>query len=325
VAPAFKPAYLIHGDDHGRIAERRARLRALAEGQSGAGGVELFEGEEATPERVAAALNAMTFALGRRFVIVDGAQRWKERELGPLLTALAGLAPETTVAFFAREDARAKAPAALHDAVRRAGGDIACERALGPGELPRWVIAQAGELRLRLDGDAARALVRQVGERQQRLRRELEKLALALGEGAQVDDELVAQLCASSAQRRAWVLGDALLARDRAAAMRIYLALRAQGERAGGLIYVIAQRLRAAHQVALAIEAGQAPAQVRRTLRMPAGAAERLIADACAAGAERLRQAIVELSELELATRGGGEGGASEDSAMLLAICRIAA
>ena len=28
--PSFKPAYLIHGDDHGRIAERRARLRAMA-------------------------------------------------------------------------------------------------------------------------------------------------------------------------------------------------------------------------------------------------------------------------------------------------------
>ena len=29
--PAFKPAYLVLGDDHGRIAERRAKLRALAE------------------------------------------------------------------------------------------------------------------------------------------------------------------------------------------------------------------------------------------------------------------------------------------------------
>ena len=44
--PAFKPAYLIHGDDHGRIAERRARLRAIAEQESGANGIELFEGEQ---------------------------------------------------------------------------------------------------------------------------------------------------------------------------------------------------------------------------------------------------------------------------------------
>ena len=48
--PVFKPAYLVHGDDHGRIAERRGRLRALAEAESGSGGVELFEGDAATPD-----------------------------------------------------------------------------------------------------------------------------------------------------------------------------------------------------------------------------------------------------------------------------------
>src|SRR5437763_3325835 len=78
--PTFKPAYLIHGDDHGRIAERRRRLRALAEEQSGAQGIELFEGDDATPEAVANALNALTFAIGRRFIVVDGTERWTEKQ-----------------------------------------------------------------------------------------------------------------------------------------------------------------------------------------------------------------------------------------------------
>src|SRR3954451_25154465 len=77
----FKPAYLVHGDDHGRIAERRARLRAMAEAESGAGGVELFEGETATPDGGAAARAAMTFAIGRRFIVVDGVERWKDSDL----------------------------------------------------------------------------------------------------------------------------------------------------------------------------------------------------------------------------------------------------
>jgi DNA polymerase-3 subunit delta len=54
--PAFKPAYLIHGDDHGRVAERRGSLRRVAEDASGAGGVELFEGDGAAPGDVALAL-----------------------------------------------------------------------------------------------------------------------------------------------------------------------------------------------------------------------------------------------------------------------------
>src|SRR6059036_533123 len=87
--PSFKPAYLIHGDDHGRIAERRARLRALAEAQSGSHGVEVLEGDAATPQAVATAINSLTFALGRRFLIVDGAERFREKEMEPLRTALA--------------------------------------------------------------------------------------------------------------------------------------------------------------------------------------------------------------------------------------------
>ena len=30
--PQLKPVYLVHGDDHGAVAQRRAGLRALAEG-----------------------------------------------------------------------------------------------------------------------------------------------------------------------------------------------------------------------------------------------------------------------------------------------------
>src|ERR1700724_2035538 len=102
--PTFKPAYLIHGDDHGRLAERRARLRGIAEQESGANGIELFEGEQSDPDLVAAALSAMTFAIGRRFLIVDGTERWKEKEMDTLESALHQIAPDTTVAFFARED-----------------------------------------------------------------------------------------------------------------------------------------------------------------------------------------------------------------------------
>jgi DNA polymerase-3 subunit delta len=323
--PAFKPAYLIHGDDHGRIAERRARLRSMAEAASGTGGVEVFEGDASTPEAVGAALNAMTFAIGRRFIIVDGVERWKEKELDAVEAALRAMPPDTTIAFFAREDGRAKAPKRLIDAVHGAGGDVAAEASLKPWELPKWAIARARELQLELAPDAARALVAHVGDRQQRLLRELEKLALELGPGALVGIEEVQEMTAASAERKAWSLADALLSGDPAAATRLYLAVRAQGERLPGLIYWMSSRLRQAHQVALALDAGQPPAQIKRSLRMPSRAADQLIADARRAGADRLRGAIEEIADLELASRGGGGGGAGEDTAALLAIRRIAA
>jgi DNA polymerase-3 subunit delta len=323
--PAFRSAYLIHGDDHGRIAERRARLREIAERESGAQGFELFEGEQAAPDTVAAALNAMTFAIGRRFLIVDGAERWKDREMDALEAALAAMAPDTTVAFFAREDGRLKAPKRLHDAVRSAGGDISVEQAVKPWELPKWVIAQARQLDLELTPEAARMLVAHVGERQQRLLRELEKLALELGPGTRIDAETVLELTAASAERRAWTLADSLLSGDAAIAIRTLLQMRAQGERVPGLVYWMSSRVRQAHQIARALDRGESQAQIRSSLRMPPSAAEKLISDARAIGAERLQRAVCLIADLELASRGGGGGGASEDTEALLTICEIVA
>jgi DNA polymerase III subunit delta len=322
----FKSAYLIHGDDHGRISERRARLRALAESLSGAEGLELLEGEDATPDAVARALDAMTLALGRRFVIVEGVERWKDKELDALDAAVRGIAPETTVAFFAREDGRgSRAPDRLHAAVKAVKGDINAENSVKPWELPKWTIARAAEMGVDLEPDAARALIGHVGERQQRLLRELEKLALGAGaDGATIDADDVAELTASSAERRAWTVADALVAGDRAAAARTYLQLREQGERLPGLLYWISQRMRQAHEVAAALDAGEPPAQVKRRLRMPSRAADRLIADARQTGTDRLRQATCEIADLELASRGGGPGGGGEDTAALVFISRIA-
>jgi DNA polymerase-3 subunit delta len=322
---SFKPAYLIHGDDHGRIAERRARLRSLAEAESGANGLELFEGDAATPEAVAIALDSLTFAIGRRFIVVDGVERWKDKELERLEVTLAAMPADTTVAFFAREDSRSKAPAKLHDAVRKAGGDISAEQSIKPWELPKWVMARARELQLELEPEAARALVQHVGERQQRLMRELEKLALGSGLGGRsIDAHEIEALTAPSAERKAWSLADALVAGDAQAATATYLALRTQGERVPGLLYWMAQRVRTAHDVAQAIEAGEPPAQVKRGLRMPSRAADRLIADARRSGAEKLREALEQIADLELASRGGGSAPVSEDTAALRTITRIA-
>ncbi|HET9737058.1 MAG TPA: DNA polymerase III subunit delta [Solirubrobacteraceae bacterium] len=323
--PSFKPAYLIHGDDHGRIAERRARLRAVAEAESGTNGVEVFEAEACTPEAVAGALSAMTFALGRRFVIADGVQRWKEAEVAPVAAALAAMDPEaSTVAFFAREEGRTKAPAALREAVEAAGGVIAAEMALRAWDLPKWLAAQAGELGLELDRQAARALVAQVGERRQRLVRELEKLALEHGAGARIGVEEVQESCASSAERKAWTLADALVAGDAKHATRLLLELRQQGERLPSLQYQMVRRVRDALAIAEALAAGKPAAQVKRTLRMPPRAADELIRAVSDRDVETYRRMLEMLADLEVESRGGGGGVLSEDTAAVRTVIAAA-
>ena len=324
--PAFKPAYLIHGDDHGRISERRSRLRAVAERESGSSGVEVYEGDACTGEAVGAAMSTMTFAMGRRFVIADGVERWKGADVQAVADALKGIDGETlTVSFFAREEGRNKTPPALIKAVEAAGGVVAAEMAVKPRDLPRWVCDRAAELGLQLDVNAARALVARVGDRQQRLVRELEKVALELGPGAVPSAEDVDELCAGSSERKAWTLADAIVAGDEAAAMRALVELRGQGERVTGLMFAITRRIREAHDIAVALAAGDAPAQIKGRLRMPPFAADRLIADVRRRDAETFRRALELLADLELETRGGAGAGLSEDTAAVRLVAEVAA
>ena len=303
----LKPAYLIHGDDHGAVAERRAGLRALAEREGGPDSVEPLEGEAATPEGVAGALAAMTLMMGRRVILVDGVERWKQAEVEQaLVPALAAMPPDTTVALFAREEGRAKAPAALHTAVKRAGGQVVAQATVKPWDLPKWVRAQAARMGvIELDMAAASALVGQVGERQQRLLRELEKLALERDEPGRVSVEEIEARAAHSAQYRAYTLADALVAGDEREATRAYIRLREQGERLAGLTYLMASRLRDALALALRLRAGESAAEVKRGLRMPPRAAERFVRDVARTEPERLRAALAALADLELDTRGG--------------------
>ncbi len=280
--------------------------------------------EGATPLDAALALSTLTLTVGRRFVIVAGVERWKDAEVSEHLTpALTAAPPETTIAFFAREEGRAKAPPTLHRAVRDAGGDISAEMAVKEWDLPKWAGAHAAELGLTLDTAAARTLVAIVGVRRARLARELEKLALECAPGAPLDADGVAERVGRSAEHRAWSLADAVVARDAAAATRTFLALRAQGERVESLAYWITRRLREALGVARRLERGEAAAAIRAELRMPPKAAAAFIADVGRTDARALTLAIATLADLELDLRGGS--ALDEDTLALRAIRTITA
>src|ERR1700760_2437483 len=295
--PELKPAYLIHGDDHGAVAERRAGLRALAEGPgSDATSVELLEGDSASPAGAAGAVPAMTLSVGRRVIVVEGVERWREADVEQQLTAaMAQMPPETTLALFAREEGRAKAPAALHKAVKQAGGQVVAQMTVKPWELGKRARGQGSRMGRPRDAGAAKALVSQVGEGQQRLLRELEKLLLEgePGEAGQraVGVEEIEQRSAHSAEYRAFALADALVGADAHAATLAYMRLREQGERLSGLIYLMAQRLRDALAVSVRLEAGESAANVKRGLRMPPRAAERFVADVARSDPARRRSA----------------------------------
>ena len=121
--PALKPAYLIHGDDHGAVIERRMRLRALVRGAGQEMSMESFSGQSSSPQAAAELLGALTLDPAHRVLIFEDVERWKDRQVQEALApALRAIPERMTIALFACEEGRTKVSAALIEAVRACSG-----------------------------------------------------------------------------------------------------------------------------------------------------------------------------------------------------------
>ena len=315
---ALKPAYLVCGDDDAKIDAWRARVRRRAEDERGPGGLELFDARQSDTGEVAAALAMLSFETATRYLLVDDVGAWKAGELGPLEEALAGLPPETVLVLIAR----GKHQKQLAKAVEKAGGEVREYAAPKPWELPKWCVGHARELGLQLDGEAAKELVARVGTSQQRLSRELEKIALAVHPSTNVTTADVERLAATDTAPGAYDLADALVAGDLRGTLALAVQLDEHGERPGKLVWPIVRRLREVHQAAALLGAGMPDAQVAAALKGPPWASKKVIARAKKADVATLERALCVFADLEVELRGGSDLQLGEDTAFSLALAR---
>ena len=314
--------YLIAGTDGAKIDATRSRLRARAEREGGAAALEVFEPGEGRGmpdhEALLAAIPAMSLIDSRRYLLADGVERWRDRQLDAVLAALGDLPPDLTVVLIAR----AKAPAKLTKAVKAAKGEIHSFEAPKAREMPRLLVGDAQRLGFRLEPAAARILVDRMGANPVRLHHELERLALWAGEGGEVGAEDLGAMIADTSEEAVWSLSDALLERDAAGALRIAERLISQGENVTGLIYGLASRLRGACAAAGQLEEGIPPNQVESSLKMHPYAAKLLVGRLRGTNVADLRMATEALADLELWCRGGADYG--DELALTLALRRAA-
>jgi DNA polymerase III subunit delta len=318
VAEEMRPLYLIAGTDGAKIDATRARLRARAERDGGSASLQIFEPEEGRGapdhEALLAAIPAMSLTESRRYLLADGVERWRERQLEPVAAALAELPPDLSVVLIARD----KAPAKLTAAVKAAKGEIHEFAAPKVRDMPRVLIAEAKRLGFSLDPAAARMLVDRMGANPQRLNNELERLSLWAGNGGEVGAADMDAMITDTSEAAVWALSDALLERDAPKALGIGERLISQGENVTGLIYGLASRLRQACAAASMLEEGMAPKQVESKLAMHPYAAKQLLRRLEGTDVDHLRAATIALADLEVWCRGGADYG--DELALTLAL-----
>jgi DNA polymerase III subunit delta len=318
MAEEMRSLYLIAGTDGAKIDATRARLRARAERDGGTASLQIFEPGEGRGapdhESLLAAIPAMSLTESRRYLLADGVERWRDKQLEAVAGALAELPPDLSVVLIARD----KAPSKLAAAVKAADGEIHEFAAPKARDMPRALVGDAKRLGFSLDPAAARMLVDRMGANPQRLHNELERLLLWAGEGGEVSAADLDAMVFDTSEAAVWALSDALLERDPARALGIGERLISQGENVTGLIYGLASRLRKACAAAAMLEGGSPPKQVESSLGMHPYAAKQLVAKLGNIDAAELQGATIALADLEVWCRGGADYG--DELALTLAL-----
>jgi DNA polymerase-3 subunit delta len=325
-----KPAYLVQGDDEVKIDGWRNRVRTRAVEDPDAT-IEVFL-TDAGAEEVASAMCAMTLGLGRRWMLIEGVERWKEKEVALVADALTGLPPDTIAVLvasgpFKREKGKEKppAPAKLIGAVEKCGGEVVSLKAPKASEYARWTAQQAKKVGLEMSLDAAGVLVERVGEddkrhlHERRLMRELEKIAIYAPPEGRVDVDTVAELTAPDAEARTYELADALVDGDHARAIALAEDLRDRGADIMYVLFALLRKVRETRQAWAVLEEGGSTQEVAAALRIPPWKARMIVPQAQRADGARLERLAADLADLDYSVRGGANVDAATELTLMVA------
>jgi DNA polymerase III subunit delta len=321
-----KTVFLVQGDDEVKIDSWRRRVhdRAAEEPDST---LEVFP-DQTPAEEVAAAMSAMTLAIGRRWMLVEGVERWKEKDVKLVGEALTGLPSDTMLVLIAsgqiKRD-RSPAPAKLVKAVEKCGGEVTTYQAPKSSQYAKWTSDQAAQLGLVMPVEAAQVLADRVGEddkrhlHERRVMRELEKIAIYAPPEGRVDVETVEELTASDAEARTYELADALVEGDTALAVSLAEDLRSRGADIMYVLFALLRKVRDTRVAWAVLEEGGSTKDVAAALGVPDWNARPIKAKAERADGPRLERLAAALADLDYSVRGGANVDAGTELTLMVA------
>lgn len=279
-----RPAYLIAGEEPLLRDAALAAIEAqvLTDAAARDFNFDRLDAGAVSASRLDEALQMLPLMASRRLVIVrEGEGRgggfdesWA-RVFERALAARAGEPVAVLVVVARKVDRRSRwvkqfvDPAAL----------VECDAPTAPRELEEFLSREARRIGVDITADAADLLCERVGPHLLILRGELEKLALAVGEGERIDRAVVALAVSSVAEESIWELTDAIGQGRAAASLETLARIRAQGEASQVVLGALASHFRRLVRVGHG-EAVKAPPFVARKLEQQARriGAQRLLA-----------------------------------------------
>lgn len=256
--------------------------------------------DELDVTRLLDALMTPAFLTDRRVVVVRDAGRLGAGDVERLVPVLDGLADGVALVLVAGGGTM---PPALAKAVQSRGEVRDATVGASVRDRRAFVLEHVRRARVRLDPDAAEALLSQVGEDLARVDGVLDTLCAAYGEGARLGLDELAPFLGATGSVPEWDLTDAIAAGDAAGALDVLHRLVGPGQRPGPAIVNTLQRhyLRVLRLDGAGLRTKEQAAALLGVSAYPAG---KLLSQATALGSARVRQAVGWLAGADVDVKG---------------------
>lgn len=169
-----------------------------------------------------------------------------------------------------------------------------------------WILEYIAAAGKKITLQTAKHLIKQAGVDQNLLTGELEKLICYTGEKKTIEIQDVSQVTCAVNQETIWQLGEALFARQAAAALRISKALIDDGLPVLILLRQIRSQFQTDYQVCCLLEKGQKQEISVQFPYMKGLILERHVTQAGQYGLQRFKRGLLKIDEAELAVKSSG-------------------
>lgn len=321
------PMYVVVGEEALLADEVVRGLREVAVGDSptAAFNVEKLHAGEATAEKTVNNARTLPMMAARRFVVLQGAERWDTKaatkEDTPPLDVLAeyAAAPSLTSVLIV-VGSKINGSRRLMRAAKKGGFLVQCEP-LSRQALPRWITDEAKARGHTLERGIAETLAELLGPDLGPVRDAVERLSLFVGPGATITEGALSQVVTRVRLKTVWQLVDALS--DRALGRAMAAVHDAYDPRDHGLrlLGAVGMRLRQLVKYQSARAAGRSPNDAARQAGVPGfntSATENIVRRLPRA---KLEQWLAALSEADQALKSSRRPALAILEAMVLQMC----
>lgn len=167
-------------------------------------------------------------------------------------------------------------------------------------DLAAWIRSEVKGFEKSITDDAVDKLVEMVGANMLQLQKEIEKMALYLGEEGQITVHLVEELVAKTLEHDAFKMLNAYLSRNVSEALQIYHDLLRQKEEPIMLVGLLASNIRTMSNVYYLQKKGYHPNQISKQLKLHPYRVKLMLENRQRPNEERLLKALKNLSDVDL-------------------------